>query len=325
MVRKIVILTLICFSLLTCAAYAAVGQQDAEVPQDAMSGDVLDAATAQQDSDNSVPLDEYKKFIEREIDQQRQLINIFIVIISIIIGILAIFVAIFTIIYNSKISQIERLAERELKRVEEIRKKAKKIVEEDMQLEFENLKKVIEIEIANVKKYVSVFQQIKEKKPDEKLTPFFKKEIEDVVEDIDKIPTDRRTAYDYFIMAFEEENLEDKIRLYSKAIELNPDYSEAYNNRGVAYRKKGEYDRAILDFDKAIELNPDGVLAYFNKACALAMKGKKEEALDNLEIAANKGYKDIKLARTARDLDSLRDDPQFEVIMKKIEENVKGK
>jgi hypothetical protein len=30
----------------------------------------------------------------------------------------------------------------------------------------------------------------------------------------------------------------------------------AYNNRGVAYRAKGEGDRAIADFNKAIELNP---------------------------------------------------------------------
>ena len=81
MSRKIVILALICFSILTCASYAAVGQQDAESPQGAISGDVQETVVAQHSSDNSVPLDEYKKFIEREIDQQRQLINIFIVII----------------------------------------------------------------------------------------------------------------------------------------------------------------------------------------------------------------------------------------------------
>ena len=40
----------------------------------------------------------------------------------------------------------------------------------------------------------------------------------------------------------------------NKAIELKPNFAEAYNNRGIAYGIKGEYNRAIEDFDKAIEL-----------------------------------------------------------------------
>jgi len=42
---------------------------------------------------------------------------------------------------------------------------------------------------------------------------------------------------------------------YSKAIELNPDFADAYYGRGYALLKKGEYDRGWADFDKAIALN----------------------------------------------------------------------
>ena len=42
----------------------------------------------------------------------------------------------------------------------------------------------------------------------------------------------------------------------NKAIELNPELAEAYNNRGDAYGNKGELDSAIADCNKAIELNP---------------------------------------------------------------------
>lgn len=115
------------------------------------------------------------------------------------------------------------------------------------------------------------------------------------------------------------------IQDYDKAIELAPDTLTAYYNRGNANVYKGEYDRAIQDYDKAIELKPDFADTYYIKAFALVRKQKKDEALNNLEIAANKGYKNIKFARTDKALNSLRDDPRFEVIMKKIEENAKGK
>src|ERR1700686_1154372 len=35
-----------------------------------------------------------------------------------------------------------------------------------------------------------------------------------------------------------------------------PNLAWAYTNRGIAYRAKGEPDRAIEDYDKAIWLNP---------------------------------------------------------------------
>ena len=47
---------------------------------------------------------------------------------------------------------------------------------------------------------------------------------------------------------------------------LNPNYAKSFNNRGVAYQKKGEYDRAIEDFDTAIKIDPDYADAFANRA-----------------------------------------------------------
>ena len=54
----------------------------------------------------------------------------------------------------------------------------------------------------------------------------------------------------------------------TKLIELNPNDAGARNNRGGAYSKKGDFDRAIEDFNKAIGLNPDDVKAYDNRGMA---------------------------------------------------------
>src|SRR5256714_6702428 len=52
---------------------------------------------------------------------------------------------------------------------------------------------------------------------------------------------------------------------YDQSIKLNPNYARGFNNRGVAYQKKGEYDRAIEDFDASIKLDPDYASAFANR------------------------------------------------------------
>src|SRR5262245_59675290 len=53
---------------------------------------------------------------------------------------------------------------------------------------------------------------------------------------------------------------------YDQSIKLNPNYARAINHRGVAYQKKREYDRAIEYFDASIKLDPDYSIAFTNRA-----------------------------------------------------------
>ena len=50
--------------------------------------------------------------------------------------------------------------------------------------------------------------------------------------------------------------------------------SWAYYNRGNAYADKGQYDRAIAEFDKAIKLNPKYALAYYIRGLVYSNKEK---------------------------------------------------
>ncbi len=50
-----------------------------------------------------------------------------------------------------------------------------------------------------------------------------------------------------------------------RAIELDPNDPEAYDDRGRSYRDLGQDQRAIEDYDKAIELDPNVAAAYYNR------------------------------------------------------------
>ena len=54
---------------------------------------------------------------------------------------------------------------------------------------------------------------------------------------------------------------------YNKAIEINPQYAEAFNNRGNAKAKLGDKEGACLDWRKAGELGVNGAYELIKKYC----------------------------------------------------------
>ena len=58
----------------------------------------------------------------------------------------------------------------------------------------------------------------------------------------------------------------------TEAVRLSPKYAEAYLTRGTDYAEKGDYDRAIGDFNEVIQLNPKSDLAYYSRGRAIVTK-----------------------------------------------------
>ena len=69
---------------------------------------------------------------------------------------------------------------------------------------------------------------------------------------------------------------------YDQALRLDPDFAFAYNGRGSVYIRKGAYDRAIADIDQALRLDPDFALAYNNRGSAYFHKGEYDRAIEYL-------------------------------------------
>ena len=79
---------------------------------------------------------------------------------------------------------------------------------------------------------------------------------------------------------------------FTTAFGINSREVEAYNSRGIAYRRNGNCDLAIADYDKAIEIRP-GDPAYYNNrgvAYSCALDYRPAIADYNSAIAINPRY-----------------------------------
>ncbi len=72
---------------------------------------------------------------------------------------------------------------------------------------------------------------------------------------------------------------------YSEAIRLKSDDAQVFNNRGNAYYHKGHLDRAIEDYDDAIRLNPDLAVAFSNRGNVYRKKGRFDRAIEEYDKA----------------------------------------
>lgn len=84
---------------------------------------------------------------------------------------------------------------------------------------------------------------------------------ENVSTHIDPTSLDFNIGYSCFALGLYERSVEN----YEHLLALDPNYTWAYDNRGIAYVFLKDYERAIQDLNKAIELDPKDAHAYRNR------------------------------------------------------------
>lgn len=81
-------------------------------------------------------------------------------------------------------------------------------------------------------------------------------------------PTTFETAKDFFDLGnydYDRGDCTQAIVAYSKAISLNTNFAEGYNNRAYTYMRMRNYPAALSDLNKAIALRPNYVNALMNR------------------------------------------------------------
>ena len=95
----------------------------------------------------------------------------------------------------------------------------------------------------------------------------------------------QETPYEQGLQAIERADWPGVIEAMQAVIERQPKHDDAHNYLGYAYRKQGDYERALKHYQKALELNPHhrGAMEYLGEAyLELKQPEKAQSLLDQL-------------------------------------------
>jgi len=90
----------------------------------------------------------------------------------------------------------------------------------------------------------------------------------------------------------EEKNYPQAIKDFNKTMETYPEHQSCLTNRGKAYIKEGQLDKALADITRASKLLPDDPEPYFYLAIVYSAQKKEKEALESLNKTAELVLKD---------------------------------
>jgi tetratricopeptide (TPR) repeat protein len=128
------------------------------------------------------------------------------------------------------------------------------------------------------------------------------------------------TAQQWFERGVAAADPEEKIRSYSEAIRLYPDYAEAFRNRGIARHGTGDLSGALADYDDAIRLNAKDFHAYHNRGMIRDRRGMRMRAKEDYD-KAEQLKRDLALPVLEKGI-SLYRSAQFEAAVRQFNEAI---
>jgi len=115
-----------------------------------------------------------------------------------------------------------------------------------------------------------------------------------------EIPADKRDDanawVDRGVALVEKKRMDEALKVYARAIELDPKLARARTNRGLAHRRMGRYRAAVADHTAALRVHPGFPWALINRGVAYRVQGRYELARADLQAVIDL---DDKLLATA--------------------------
>lgn len=98
----------------------------------------------------------------------------------------------------------------------------------------------------------------------------------------------------------------------------HPENVDALAELGHVYTRQGRYELGLAVDQKLARLAPRNPTVHYNLACSLALLGFASQALGALECAVELGYADGDFMQQDEDLESVRHEQRFEVLLARI-------
>src|SRR5438445_1030973 len=108
------------------------------------------------------------------------------------------------------------------------------------------------------------------------------------------------------------------LQVAEKHLELNPDDARALYLGAGALLLLGERERGLEWTKRARAIDPEDPGVLYNVACSYAQLGQTDEAISCLQKAVQNGFGHREWLENDSDLDSLRNDPRFQTLLKKL-------
>ncbi|CAN0395803.1 unnamed protein product [Ectocarpus sp. 12 AP-2014] len=102
--------------------------------------------------------------------------------------------------------------------------------------------------------------------------------------------------------AFAKKDLDEAVRLYSEAIELDPSSYIYRSNRSACYALQGKHEMAREEAEACIKINPDFTKGYYRLATAQTEMGEIDAALETVKAGLGRDPKNGDLLRQKRSL-----------------------
>jgi Flp pilus assembly protein TadD len=108
------------------------------------------------------------------------------------------------------------------------------------------------------------------------------------------------------------------LKLADAHLDLNPDDARAWYLSASALMRLGQHEQAMERARRASAIDPGDPGVLYNVGCVYALAGSGQEALNHLEKAIENGFGHRDWLENDSDWDSLRDQPRFQALLRKL-------
>ena len=112
-------------------------------------------------------------------------------------------------------------------------------------------------------------------------------------------------------------DFQNAIRECERAVRSNPYSAEAYTNLGVAYIQVGKNNKALDALRRGAHLAPYNPMTQYNLAVIYSLMNQTDRSLEALDRALKNGFNNADALRFDRDLDNVRGEPEFRMILER--------